>query len=100
MGRDLMTDDDFGHERRNGQTVAVAGTLRGVEEGLHGGGVVGDETEIVDVEKDDDEGHEVGVGKGQVGLVPLNGVYEVGDVEIPKEGPETDTFRETFVDLT
>ena len=95
-----MKDNDFGLERGDSQTVTVAGSLRSVDEVLHGGGGVGDESEIVEVEKDDDEGHEVGVGKGQVGLVPLNGVYEVGDVEIPKEGAETDTFRETFVDLT
>ena len=29
----------------------------------------------------------------------MDGVYEVGDVETPKEGGETTALRETFVDL-
>ena len=78
LGRGLMEDDDSGLERRDGQTVTVTGTLRGVEEDLHGGGGHSegdsDETEIVVVEEDDDESHEVGVGVGEVGVVPLDGV--------------------------
>ena len=81
-----MEDDDFGLERRDGQSVAVAGVLRGEEEILYGGGGVGDETEIVDVEEYDDEGHEVGTGEGGVWVVPLDGVYEIGNVETPQEG--------------
>jgi hypothetical protein len=34
-----------------------------------------------------------------VGGVTLYRVYEVGDVDPPKEGRETDTFRETFEDV-
>ena len=94
-----MEDDDFGLERRDGQSVAVAGVLRGEEEILYGGGGVGDETEIVDVEEYDDEGHEVGTEEGEVWVVPLDGVYEIGNVETPQEGGETVTLRETLVDV-
>ena len=57
----LVEDDDFGLERRDGQSVAVAGVLRGEEEILYGGGGVGDETQVVDVEKNGDEGPDVRV---------------------------------------
>ena len=46
-----MKENDLGLERGDCQTFSVAGALTGVEEGLLGGGGVGDETEIVDVEK-------------------------------------------------
>jgi hypothetical protein len=36
--------------------------LSSVDEGLHGGGGVGDETEVVHVEKDGEEGDGVRVG--------------------------------------
>jgi hypothetical protein len=42
-----------------------------------------------------DEGHGVRVRESQVGMVTLDGVNEVGDVETPKEGRKTDVFRQT-----
>ena len=39
------------------------------------------------------EGHGVRVGEGQVRMVTLDGVNQVGDVETPKEGRKTPTFR-------
>ena len=90
--RGLMKDNDFGLERRDCQTVAVVGSPRSVEEVLYGGGGVDDEEEIVDVEKDTDEGHEGRVVEDQVGVVPVDGVYEVGDVETPQEEGDLMTF--------
>jgi hypothetical protein len=60
---------------------------------------VGYEAKIVDVEKDDEEGHGVRVGESQVGMVTVDGVNEVGDVEAPKEVRETTVFRQSFEDL-
>jgi hypothetical protein len=60
---------------------------------------VGDEAKVVDVEKDIEEGHGIGVRESQVGMVTLDGVDEVGDVESPKEGRKTTDFRQTFEDL-
>ena len=60
-----MEDDNFGLEGGDCQAVAVTGGLRGLEETLHGGACVVDETEVVDVEKDDDEGHHVRVRRGR-----------------------------------
>ena len=57
---------------------SVTGGLGRMEQTLHGGACVGYEAKIVDVEK---------------------GVNEVGDVEAPKEGTETTTFRQSFEDL-
>jgi hypothetical protein len=37
--------------------------------------------------------------ESQVGMVTLDGVNEVGDVEAPKEGRETTVFRQVFEDL-
>ena len=70
-----------------------------MEQTLHGGACVGYEAKIVDVEKDDEEGHGVRVGESQVGMVTVDGVNEVGDVEAPKEGRETTAFRQSFEDL-
>jgi hypothetical protein len=91
--------DDFGFERGDCQAVVVTGGLGRMDETLHGGSCVGDESEVVDVEKDNEEGHGVRVRESQVGMVTLDGVKEVGDVETPKEGRETTTFRQVFEDL-
>ena len=88
-----MKDDDFGFERGDCQAVAVTGGLGRMDETLHGGACVGDEAKVVDVEKDGEEGHGVRVRESQVGMVTLDGVNEVGDVESPKEGRETAAFR-------
>ncbi len=60
---------------------------------------MGDEAKVVDVEKDSEEGHGVRVRESQVGMVTLDGVNEVGDVESPKEGRKTTIFRQAFEDL-
>ena len=60
---------------------------------------MGDETEVVDVEKDSEEGQDVRVRESQVGMVTLDGVNEVDDVETPKEGRKTTVFRQSFEDL-
>ena len=60
---------------------------------------MGYEAKIVDVEKDGEEGHGVRVGESQVGIVTVDGVNEVGDVETPKKGRETAAFRQSFEDL-
>ncbi len=61
VGGGLVEDDDFGLEGGDGQTVAFTGRLSSVDEGLIGGGGVGDETQVVDVEKNGDEGPDVRV---------------------------------------
>jgi hypothetical protein len=76
-----VEDDDFGFERGDCQTVTVTGGLGRMDETLHGGSCVGDEAEVVDVEKDNEEGHGVRVRESQVGMVTLDGMDEVGDVE-------------------
>jgi hypothetical protein len=58
-----------------------------------------DETEVINVEEDDNEGHDVRVGEGEVRVVTSDGVDQVGDVKSPKEGRKTTTFRESFVDV-
>ena len=60
---------------------------------------MGNEAKVVDVEKDNEEGHGIGVRESQVGMVTLDGVNEVGDVETPEEGRETTAFRQSFEDL-
>jgi hypothetical protein len=60
---------------------------------------VGDETEVIDVEEDGEEGHDVGVGYGEVGVVTLDTMDEVGDVECPEEAGEPTAFGDVFVDL-
>ena len=60
---------------------------------------MGDETEVVDVEKDSEEGQDVRVRESQVGMVTLDGVDEVGDVDAPKERRKTAAFRQAFEDL-
>jgi hypothetical protein len=57
---------------------------------------VGDETKVVHVEKDREKGHGVRVRASQVGMVTLDGVDEVGDVESSKEGRKTTVFRQVF----
>ncbi len=99
LGGGFVQDDDFGLERRDCQTVPVTGGLGGMDETLYGGTCVGNETKVVDVEKDSEEGHDVRVRESQVGIVTLDGVNEVGDVESPKEGKTTTTFRQSFEDL-
>ncbi len=42
---------------------------------------MGDETEVIHVEENGDESHDVRVGKGEVGVVSLDRVDEVGDAE-------------------
>ena len=93
LGGGFVEDDDFGLERRDCQTVPVTGGLGGMDETLYGGTCVGNEAKVVDVEKDSEEGHDVRVWESQVGMVTLDGVNEVGDVEPPKEGRETAAFR-------
>jgi hypothetical protein len=95
----FVEDDDFGLQRGDCQAVAVAASLRRVDETLHGGTSMGDEADVVDVEKDGDEGHGVRVKEGQVRVVTLDGVNQVGDVESPKEGRNTTTFRQAFEDM-
>ena len=87
LGGGFVEDDDFGLERGDCQAVTVTGGLGRMDETLHGGACVGD------------EGHGVRVRESQVGMVTLDGVNEVGDVETPKEGRETTTFRQVFEDL-
>ncbi len=58
-----------------------------------------DETKVVDVEEDGEEGDDVRVGQGEVGVIALDGVDEVGDVETPQEGGEATDFGDTFEDL-
>jgi hypothetical protein len=99
LGGGFVKDDDFGFERGDCQAVAVAGGLGRMDETLHGGACVGNETKVVDVEKDGEEGHGVRVRESQVGMVSLDGVNEVGDVETPEEGRETTAFRQSFGDL-
>ncbi len=99
LGGGFVEDNDFGFERGDCQSVAVTGGLGRMDETLHGGSCVGDETEVVDLDKDSEEGHGVRVRESQVGMVTLDGVNEVGDVETPKEGRETTTFRQVFEDL-
>ena len=99
LGGGFVEDDDFGFERGDCQTIAVTGGLGRMEQTLHGGACVGYEAKIVDVEKDGEEGHGVRVGESQVGMVAVDGVNEVGDVEAPKEGRETTAFRQSFEDL-
>jgi hypothetical protein len=70
-----------------------------MDETLHGGVCVADEAKVVDVEKDGEEGHDVRVRESQVGMVSLDGVDEVVDVETPEEGRETTVFRQSFEDL-
>jgi hypothetical protein len=41
------------------QAVTVTGGLRRMDETLFGGACVGNEAKVVDVEKDDEEGHDV-----------------------------------------
>ena len=94
-----MEDDDFGLETGDCQTVPVTGGLGRMDETLYGGPCVADETKVVDVEKDNEEGHGVRVRESQVGMVSLDGVDEVGDVETPEEGRETTAFRQSFEDL-
>ncbi len=96
LGGGFVEDDDVGLERRDCQTVTVpvTGGLGGMDETLHGGTCVGNEAKVVDVEKDSEEGHDVRVRKSQVGMVTLDGVNEVGDVESPKEGKTTTVFRQ------
>jgi len=93
LGWGFVEDDDFGLERGDCQAVAVTGLLRGAEEVLHGGACMSDETEIIDIEEDDHEGHDVRVGEGEVRVVTSDGVNQVGDVKSPKEGRKTTTFR-------
>jgi hypothetical protein len=99
LGGGFVEDDDFGLERGDCQTVTVTGGLGRMEETLHGRSCVGDETKVVDVQKDSEEGHGVRVRESQVGMVTLDGVDEVGDVESPKEGRKTTTFRQAFEDV-
>jgi len=99
LGGGFVKDDDFGFERGDCQAVAVTGGLGRMDETLHGGACVGNETKVVDVEKDGEEGHGVRVRESQVGMVSLDGVNEVGDVETPEEGRETTAFRQSFEDL-
>ena len=99
LGGGFVKDDDFGFERGDCQAVAVAGGLGRMDETLHGGACVGNETKVVDVEKDGEEGHGVRVRESQVGMVSLDGVDEVGDVETPEEGRETTAFGQSFGDL-
>ena len=47
---------------------------------------VGEKSEVIDVEVDSNEGHGVRGGKGEVGVVQLEGVYEVSDEQDPKSG--------------
>ena len=93
LGWGFVEDDDFGLERGDCQAVAVAGLLRGAEEALHGGACMSDETEVIDIEEDDNEGHDVRVGEGEVRVVTSDGVNQVGDVKSPKEGRKTAAFR-------
>ena len=65
LGGGFVEDDDFGLEGGDCQSVAITGGLGRVDKTLYGGGCVGDETEVVDVEEDDDEGHDVRVGLGR-----------------------------------
>ncbi len=60
---------------------------------------MGDETEVIHIEENGDEGHDVRVGKGEVGVVSLDRVDEVGDVESPRKGGKTTVFGDTFEDL-
>jgi hypothetical protein len=99
LGGRFVEDDDFGFERGDCQAVAVTGGLGRMDETLDGGACVGNETKVVDVEKDVEEGHGVRVRESQVGMVSLDGVNEVGDVETPEEGRETTAFRQSFEDL-
>jgi hypothetical protein len=94
-----VEEEDFGLERGDCQTVVVAGIIRRVDKTLYGGTCMGDVTEVVDVEKEDDEGHDVRVREGQVRVITLDGVNQVGNVESPKERRKTTTFRQTFEDL-
>ncbi len=89
----FVEDDDFGLERGDCQVVEVTGGLRRMDETWDGGTCVDDEEEVVDVEKDDDEGHVVRMREGQVGMVTLDGVNKVGDIEVPKEGRKMTTLR-------
>ncbi len=57
---------------------------------------MGNEAKVVDVEKDNEEGHGVRVRESQVGMVTLDGVDELGDVESSKEGRKTTSFRHFF----
>ncbi len=54
-----MEDDNFGLEIGDCQTVTVPGGLGRMEETLHGRLCMGDEAKVVDVEKDNEEGHGV-----------------------------------------
>ena len=60
---------------------------------------MGDETEVIDVEVYGVEGLGVRGGLGEVGVVALDGVDEVGDAETPKEGGEATAFRDVFEGL-
>ena len=57
---------------------------------------MGDEAEIVNVEEDGDEGHDVRVWEGEVGVVTLDRVNEISDVKIPEERGETTTLGQAF----
>ncbi len=94
-----VEDDHFGFERGDCQVVAVTGGLGRMDETLNGGACVGDEANVVDVEKDIEEGDDERLMESQVGMVTLDGVNDVGDVEDPKEGRETTVFRQVFEDL-
>ncbi len=94
-----MEDDDFGLERGDCHTVTVTGGLGRMQETLYGRSCVGDEAKVVDVQKDNKEGRGVRVRESQVGMVTLDGVDEVGDVESPKEGRKTTVFRQVFDDV-
>ena len=57
---------------------------------------MGDEAEIVNVEEDGDEGHDVRVWEGEVGVVVLDRVNEISDVKSPEERGETTTLGQAF----
>ncbi len=97
LGGGFVEDDDL--ERGDCQTVTVTGGLGRMEETLHGRSCVGDKTKVVDVEKDSKEGHGERVRESQVGMVTLDGVDEVGDVDSPKDGRKTTAFRQAFEDV-
>ncbi len=41
---------------------------------------MGDEAEVVDVKKDTDKDHGVGVREGEMRVFSLEGMYEIGDI--------------------
>jgi len=76
----LFEYDNAGFGDRDSQAVEITGVLGGVEEALHVGMEIGDEAEVVDVKKDTDKDHGVGVREGEMRVFSLEGMHEIGNI--------------------